>query len=154
MRKVTLTLPDEVYYEFQAKAGKQRRDTEDYMQEILTEESGVTGDELITVDTNQTLREFVLQWDWPNGQLKQGSEKADNVVGVVKRMKNGFDFPDAIKRRAKQARNEDPKRGEQYNKTVRADCSKRGQGVTSSANQFRREVKEFLHDYEQRMTRE
>lgn len=148
MRKVTLTLPDEVYYEYQARAGKQRRDTEDLMEEILTTESGVTREELVTADTNQTLRGFVLKWDWPNDQPKQGSEKADNVVGVVKRMKNGFDFPDAIKRRAKEARNEDPTRGEQYNKTVRADCSKKGQGVTGSANQFRREVKELLHEYE------
>jgi len=136
-----------VYYEYQARAGKQRRDTEDLIEEILTEESGVTGKELVTAETNQTLREFVLNWNWPNGPLKQGSEKADNVVGVVKRMKNGFDFPDAIKRRAKEARNENPTRGEQYNKTVRADCSKKRQGVTSSANQFRREVKELLREY-------
>jgi len=147
MRKVTLTIPEEVYYEYQAEAGKQRRDTEDLMEEILVEESDVTGEELTITDTNQTLREFVLQWDWPNSQPKEGSEKADNVVGVVERMKNGFDFPDAIKRRAKQARNEDPTRGEQYNKTVRADCSKKGQGVTSSANQFRRECRELLREY-------
>jgi len=149
MRKVTLTLPDEVYYEYQARAGQQRRDTKDLMEEILSEESGVTEEELISTDTNQTFREFVLEWGWPNRQLKRGSEKAKNVVGVVERMKTGFDFPDAIKRRAKEARNENPTLGEAYNKTVRADCSNKRQGVTGSANQFRREVKELLRKYEQ-----
>jgi hypothetical protein len=147
MRKVTLTLSDEVYYEYQAEAGKQQRDTEDLMQEVLTNESNVAEEKSIPADANQTFRQFVLQWDWSNGQLNQGSERADNVVGVVERMKNGFDFPDAIKRRAKEARNENPTRGENYNQTVRASCSKKGQGVTGSADQFRKEVKELLNDY-------
>jgi len=148
VKRVELTLPDEVYYEYQTKAGQQRRDTIDLMEEVLVRESGVEKEQAIP-DTTQGFREFVLQWDWPNGPLKQGSEKANNVVGVVERMKNGFDFPDAIKQRAKEARDEDPTLGNQYRKAVRAACSKKSQGVTNSADQFRREVKQLLHEYEQ-----
>ena len=148
MKRVELTLPEEVYYEYQAKAGKQRRDTEELIKDVLIRESGI-GKEQTVPDVDQTFREFVLQWNWPNGPLKEGTEKTNNVVGVVERMKNGFDFPDAIRRRAEEARNEDPTRKDQYNKAVRADCSKKGQGVTDSADQFRREIKQLLHDYRQ-----
>jgi hypothetical protein len=148
VKRVELTLPDEAYYEYQTKAGQQRRDTKDLMEEVLIRESGIEKEQAVP-DTTQTFREYVIQWNWPNGPLKRGTEKASNVVGVVERMKNGFDFPDAIKQRAKDARSEDPTRKDQYNKTVRADCSKKGQGVTDSADQFRREVEQLLHEYEQ-----
>lgn len=142
MKRVTVTLPDEVYYGLQTEAGKAHMETKDYIREILIEEADVQIE--YDKEIGYKLRDFVLGWDWPNKQLKEGSAQAKNVIGVVRYMDQGLDFPNAVKRRADDAREEDPDRGPDYEKTVRAGCTKRGQGVTSSVDEFKSEVEKLL----------
>lgn len=150
MRRVELTLPDKVYYEYQAQAGKKRRETEEWMEEVLVRESGVDADKMSnSSDGEQTFRQFVLDWDWPNDTLKEGTKQAENVVGVIRRMKDGFDFADAARRQAEEVRrNSEKNLADNYHTTVRAQCAKEDMGVVHGANQFSSEVDKLLREYE------
>jgi len=147
MKRVNLPLPDEAYYELQAEAGKERMDTEDYIRELLIDEVNIEIED--RDQSGHDLQDFALDWDWPNKKLKEGTTQAKNVVGVLHHMKEGLDFPEAVKRRADAAREEDPDRGSDYEKTVRADCTKRGQGVTSSVDEFKTEAEMLIESFQQ-----
>lgn len=93
---------------------------------------------------DQSLREMVIEWDWPGGKLKPGNDKTKNVVGVINYMYNGYNFTEALKQRAAKAREQDPNRGDQYHYTVRASCTKKSDGVTNSKEEFKNEVKKLF----------
>jgi hypothetical protein len=149
MKRIDLTIPDEAYYEYQKKAGGQRRDTDDLIEEVLIRESGVDRGDMVLPDESESFRNFILQWDWPNGKINEGTVGADHVVSVVKRMNGGLTLPEAINKTAEESYEEDPTLGDRYNLTVRGYCTNKHRGVTAGADQFRAEVRDLLHKYEQ-----
>lgn len=144
MKRVQLALPDEVYYELQTEAGRAHTEREDYMKQVLSEEVGVT---LEATDSAHNLYDFACDWDWPNGRLKRGTDQADNIVGVLEQRAIGYGFSDAVKRQADEARHQDPNRGQEYHKTVRANCTKSDHGVTSNVEEFEQEVEMILEHF-------
>lgn len=144
MKRVTISLPKAVYYELQSKAGKERKETDAYIRDLLVSEADVEDE----IDVMDEFRQFIIDWDWPEKQLKEGTVQADNVVGVISEISQGSERIEAIKHRTDEAIEEDPNRGSDYEKTVRADCAKKGQGVTRSMDDFEREVEMILEGFQ------
>lgn len=148
MKRIKFQLPEEVYYQFQQMAGEARQEPDEFMKQVLLEKVEHNPEkDLEEAESQKDLHHLVLDWDWPEKQLRKDTVQFENVSSVVRAMANGCDFPEAIKRRAELAIEDDDTRTNAYHHTVRKDCTSADRGVAHGAEEFRKEVDEMLDSH-------
>jgi hypothetical protein len=141
--RVTVSLPEDVYWQAKREAADEHRDLEEYIEGLVVDAVDVE-----TPDSDgesEAFEQAVYRWF----DLDEGTTTAGHVAGVARRLRDGYDFAEAVRRRADEyRRNHDV--GDTYENTVRAACTRRlgfeGEGATQ---QFVDEVEELVEAHEE-----
>lgn len=137
--RVTISLPEDAYWEAKREAATNHEDFAEYIEQLVIDAVDVES----TVEEDDAFEEALYQWFDLDGK----TTTAGHVVGVARRLREGYDMAEAVRQRADEYRR-DHDVGSTYENTVRAACTRQlgfeGQGATQ---RFVEEVEELIKEY-------
>lgn len=138
--RVTISLPEDAYWEAKREAATNHEDLAEFIEQLVIDAVDVDS----TTEKDDAFEQAVCQWF----DLDTETTTASHVVGVARRLREGYDIAEAVRQRADEyRRNHDV--GETYENTVRAACTRRlgfeGKGATQ---RFVDEINELIQTYE------
>lgn len=144
MQEITAIVSDELYWSVKEKAAQKQIETDEYLKELMEQDTGV---EASTPKEDPEFREFLKQ----ELGVQDGTKQSNNAIRVIALMRQGYEYNDALRQRAKEYRRDHPNIGSEYYKTVGSHCT-RGLGFTGegATDEFRTKAQNLIEKYDDR----